>query len=319
MRKNSFLFLTIPLLFSGCMQEKISTITPTISNTTRSISESNREKYVRKTNLIDSYITNISSNYTLDPHITPLIIDKPQRIDEPIRLARKRENIDAVDKSKTINELQKSDFHSEPIRIAQQREDYEREEGHLKFKHNADLERLATLIEEDLKQVEEESQPDMVSCVATNILTPLNIGGNWQEIKPEEQILETAKEYLGTEYIWAANGPTAFDCSGYTKYVFNTQGISLPRYSGHQAKIGEKISYSELQKGDLVFFDTKNHKKSKRKVNHVGIYLGDGQFIHASSAGKRVMITSFEEQPFYKKHFLLGRRVINSNATFASL
>ena len=135
------------------------------------------------------------------------------------------------------------------------------------------------------------------------------------EISKEDEILETATLFLGTKYIWAANGPSAFDCSGFTKYVFNQIGISLPRYSGHQANIGKKIKFSELQKGDLVFFDTT--KKFKRKVNHVGIFIGDNKFIHASSAKKKVIITSFDKKKFYKNKFLYARRVINSNESFA--
>jgi len=140
----------------------------------------------------------------------------------------------------------------------------------------------------------------------------LTLNNNWRELTKEEEILETARRFLGVKYIWAANGPSAFDCSGFTKYVFKESGISLPRYSGHQANMGKKVKFSEMQKGDLVFFDTK--KKFTKEVNHVGIFLGNNKFIHASSGGKRVMITSFEEKKFYRNKFLYARRVINSNS-----
>lgn len=140
---------------------------------------------------------------------------------------------------------------------------------------------------------------------------------NWQEITKEEEIISTAMAYLDTKYVWAANGPTAFDCSGFTKYVYKENGMTLPRYSGNQAKVGMKISYDELQKGDLVFFDTE--KKYTKRVNHVGIYIGDGQFIHASSAKKKVIITSFKKKRFYKNRFLWGQRVIDSDANYTSL
>ena len=130
---------------------------------------------------------------------------------------------------------------------------------------------------------------------------------NWIEETPSEEILETAKAFLGVKYVWAANGPSAFDCSGFTKYVFKQNGIDLPRYSGSQATIGEKIDFENLQIGDLVFFDTS--KKFKHKVNHVGIYIGEHKFIHASSAKKKVIITSFDKKKFYKNKFLYARRV----------
>jgi len=143
----------------------------------------------------------------------------------------------------------------------------------------------------------------------------LNFDDKLEELNQEDEILETAKNFLGTKYVWAANGPSAFDCSGFTKYVFQQNGINLPRYSAHQANIGKKIKFSELKKGDLVFFDT--HKRFKHKVNHVGIFIGKNQFIHASSAKKRVIITSFSKKKFYRNKFLYARRVIGNNDNLA--
>lgn len=152
---------------------------------------------------------------------------------------------------------------------------------------------------------------------STLVTTAIDVGKNWEMTSKENEILETAKEFLGVKYIWAANGPTAFDCSGYTKYVFRQNGITLPRYSGHQAKIGIKVDYDELEKGDLVFFDTAKH--STGRVNHVGIFIGNNKFIHASSGGKKVMITSFNQKKFYKNRFLHGQRVVNADGNVASL
>lgn len=143
----------------------------------------------------------------------------------------------------------------------------------------------------------------------------LNFNNQWEAFTKEDEILETARKFLGVKYIWAANGPSAFDCSGFTRYVFKKSGITLPRHSGHQANIGKKIKFSQMQKGDLVFFDTT--KKFKRKVNHVGIFMGNNKFIHASSGGKKVMISSFTKKKFYKNKFLYARRVVNSNESFA--
>ena len=143
-----------------------------------------------------------------------------------------------------------------------------------------------------------------------HVIQALEVGDNWEVITKEDEILETAKEFLGIKYVWAANGPNAFDCSGFTKYVFEKHGITIPRYSGNQAHIGIKVAYNELEKGDLVFFDT----DKGGKVNHVGIFLGDNKFIHASSGGKKVMITSFLQKKFYKHRFLHGQRIINAGS-----
>ena len=80
--------------------------------------------------------------------------------------------------------------------------------------------------------------------------------------------------------------------------------------------MGKFVSFNELQPGDMMFFDT--HKKRTGRVSHVGIYLGAGNFIHASSAGKKVVIYNFYEKPFYKERFLWGRRVVNNNFHYAS-
>ena len=119
-------------------------------------------------------------------------------------------------------------------------------------------------------------------------------------------LLKEAKKHLGKRYVWAASGPSKFDCSGFTKYVCNKNGITIPRTSIMQAEVGKKISKNNLRAGDLIFFDTS--KPRKGAVNHVGIYLGDNKFIHASSARKKVMISSLSKN-FYKNRFKWGRRV----------
>jgi len=131
------------------------------------------------------------------------------------------------------------------------------------------------------------------------------------EISISKKIEKYAKEKLGQKYVWGATGPLTFDCSGFTQDVFlNTTGIKIPRVSRDQAKVGKYIEYANLKQGDMVFFDTE--KKYSGKVNHVGIYLDNEKFIHASSAKKKIIITSFKKKPFYKKRFLWGRRVVEN-------
>ena len=126
--------------------------------------------------------------------------------------------------------------------------------------------------------------------------------------KKREAVEQYSKNFLGKPYVWGATGPDSFDCSGFTQKVYGQWGIKIPRHSTQQAKVGEYISYENLERGDMVFFDTE--KKARGVVNHVGIYLEDGKFIHASSGNKKVVITNFNEKLFYKNHFLWGRRVV---------
>ncbi len=124
-----------------------------------------------------------------------------------------------------------------------------------------------------------------------------------------------AKSFLGVPYVWGATGPNKFDCSGFTQWVYRDIGINIPRVSRDQARVGQFVTFNNLQAGDMIFFDT--HKKRTGRVSHVGIYLGNGNFIHASSAGKKVVIYNFNEKPFYKQRFLWGRRLINPDFHYA--
>lgn len=136
-----------------------------------------------------------------------------------------------------------------------------------------------------------------------------NYHSNLAVIKNEVE--KKAKSFLGTKYVWGATGPSKFDCSGFTQWVYRDSGITIPRVSRDQAKVGNYVAYNDLRRGDMVFFDTKKHPQGK--VTHVGIYLGNNNFIHASSAAKKVVIFNFDEKPYYKERFLWGRRVINNN------
>jgi len=125
-------------------------------------------------------------------------------------------------------------------------------------------------------------------------------------ISTASPILKEAKEHLGKSYVWGAVGPAKFDCSGFTSYVCRKNGINIPRTSIMQSEVGTKVTRKELKEGDLIFFDTSKEKRGY--ITHVGIYLGDNKFIHASSANKQVVISSLN-QSFYKARFKWGRRV----------
>ncbi len=130
-----------------------------------------------------------------------------------------------------------------------------------------------------------------------------------------KEIEWNAKSFLGTKYVWGATGPSTFDCSGFTQWIYRDAGIDIPRVSRDQAKVGRYVNYHNLKHGDMVFFDTK--KRRNGVVSHVGIYLGNGNFIHASSSAKKVVIYNFNDKPFYKKRFMWGRRVIQESQHLA--
>lgn len=140
--------------------------------------------------------------------------------------------------------------------------------------------------------------------IKDEILNELKNTANENYEKSEEitrnDIIIKAKEFLNKPYKWGNVGPSSFDCSGFVLYIYsNYANISLPRVSKDQSLYNQKKKLDEIKIGDLLFFNT----SSKGKViNHVGIYIGDGKFIHASSAKKKVVISSINEG-FYKKVF----------------
>lgn len=117
------------------------------------------------------------------------------------------------------------------------------------------------------------------------------------------KIISTAKKYIGVPYLWGGTTPTGFDCSGYVQYVFNANGINIPRTTYEQYNFGTKVSKSNLQPGDLVFFNT-----SGKGVSHVGIYIGDGQFIHSGTTKGVVIAELFGA--YWSNLYLGARRVL---------
>jgi len=125
--------------------------------------------------------------------------------------------------------------------------------------------------------------------------------------KKSMKMIKLAKNKLGRRYVWGAVGQkNTFDCSGLTSYVCKKNGIKIPRRAIEQSKYGKYVSRNNLKPGDLIFFDTS--KRRRGYVNHVGIYIGNNKFIHASSAKHKVVITSLGK-PFYSQRFKGGRRV----------
>ena len=117
-------------------------------------------------------------------------------------------------------------------------------------------------------------------------------------------VVETAKKYIGYPYVYGASGPSSFDCSGFTSYVFKLHGVTLNRTAKGQYSNGTAVSRSDLQPGDLIMFGP-----SASGINHVGIYIGGGQIVHAANKSRGVT-TDTINSGYYNKNYVGARRVI---------
>lgn len=111
-------------------------------------------------------------------------------------------------------------------------------------------------------------------------------------------VISEARKHLGKPYKWGGNGPSSFDCSGLMVYCFKKVNVNLPRTSSQQSKVGKKVEKNNLQAGDLVFFHN--------PVSHVGLYVGNGEFLHAPQTGDVVKISKLSN----RKDFNTARRVL---------
>lgn len=126
---------------------------------------------------------------------------------------------------------------------------------------------------------------------------------------PEEDALRRAivldaLGQIGRPYVYGGTTPKGFDCSGLVQYVYKQQGLSVPRNSRAQFKASEKIDLDDALPGDLLFY-----KISGRQVNHVAIYLGEGQAVHAPSSGKHVIVAPIGNKWWKKRYVAAGRLI----------
>ena len=125
-----------------------------------------------------------------------------------------------------------------------------------------------------------------------------------REEKIRYKIVEFAKTQIGKPYVYGATGNSSFDCSSFVQYVFKkTLGITIPRVSAEQSVFKPKL-HNNIKKGDLLFFET----LEKGRISHVGMYIGNRQFIHASSKSKKVTVSDFSG--FYQEKFRWAVSVI---------
>lgn len=117
------------------------------------------------------------------------------------------------------------------------------------------------------------------------------------------RIIQSSMQYLGVPYVFGGTTANGFDCSGFTRYVYRTVGVNLPRTADDQFEVGRPVAYSRLQPGDMVFFTT-----YASGASHSGIYIGDGKFISATSS-RGIAIDSMNSS-YWGQRYIGARRVL---------
>ena len=140
------------------------------------------------------------------------------------------------------------------------------------------------------------------AIIGVETTTTTTTGGSSSASGTGAKLVEEAKKHLGKKYVWGATGPNTFDCSGLTQYCHKKLGISIPRTSLAQSKSGKLVSKSDLQVGDLIFWKT-----TSAPVGHVGMYIGNGQFIHSPNSRSVVKIDSLSNS-YYSSRYVNARR-----------
>lgn len=126
------------------------------------------------------------------------------------------------------------------------------------------------------------------------------------------ELVSLSKKYIGIRYKKAGTTPSGFDCSGYVQYVYRQLGVNITRSTSTQFAEGTSVAKKDLQVGDLVFFKT-----TSAKVGHVGIYIGNNQFIH-SSTSRGVMVSSINDPYYWGSKYVGARRVASVSTALAA-
>ncbi len=155
----------------------------------------------------------------------------------------------------------------------------------------------------------------LVSMISGCKPSPHPKNPDYKIIKPKvkykatkKNLSKMVKKLQGRPYVWAEEGPNYFDCSGFTYYMYGSMGITIPRVARHQAKQGQKVEMTDLLYGDLIFFDT--DKRPKGKITHVGMYVGNGWFTHASTSNYEIEYSNLYASKYYQKRLKACRRYL---------
>jgi cell wall-associated NlpC family hydrolase len=147
----------------------------------------------------------------------------------------------------------------------------------------------------------------LVACASAPEAAERETASTRDNVRADKTTAQRAADYaqnmIGKPYRYGGNSPAGFDCSGLVQYSYSRAGLPIPRTTRSQRKSSVAVGSESLRAGDLIFFDQEG-----RKSSHVGIYIGDGRFVHAPSSGKKVRVDTLDTT-YWKKHYGGARRI----------
>ncbi|GAB2861380.1 C40 family peptidase [Streptomyces deserti] len=234
----------------------------------------------------------------LDPALHLALSDDPDRYlynAEFVERAGSRQTSAVARVRKQLREIEQLRGASriEVVSLRSRQAELKRHQKTITGKLGAARRLLSELTAEERARLAEEAAPARASRSSTGAREGLAAPGSVTSQAPGSRAaaaVSYAYQKLGSPYVWGATGPDAFDCSGLVQAAYRTAGVSLPRTTYAQIDAGRRVSRSELLPGDLVFFYS--------GISHVGIYVGNGQMIHAPNPSAPVRVAPLTEMPF---------------------
>lgn len=250
------------------------------------------------------------------PVVTQQPVDEPQKAseeqkeEEPKIVYVKVEQANFREEAKTDSEVIQTLKQNAKLEVIETVGDwtkvkYNQKEGYVATKLLSDTKIEVTNRSAKQRTVEntnkvEQEKKDEVAKTENTVAKQNNSSNKGSEI------VAYAKQFLGSKYVYGGTSPKGFDCSGFTQYVYKHFGYNISRTATTQSKDGKAVSKSELQPGDLVIFTPYNSNKG---IGHVGIYIGNNQFIHASTSKTGVIISSLNTST-YQRRYVTARRIL---------
>jgi len=222
----------------------------------------------------------------------------------------------SVDEIKKQNELKNNNLTiGMPIVLKKEYLSYKPKQNK---KSNYSLSESSDVVNANEEEDYEYNENEINAAESTSIAENKNVVENFDKIQytlsdnDVRKLISSALDYIGASYKYGGNQPASIDCSAFVKRVFSQVNIPLPRTSREQYELGVEVPIDKLEVGDLLFF------KRKKRIGHVGIYIGDNMFIHAASKGKGVIISSIDS-PYFKKSFIGAKRLFIKESEKANL